>query len=481
MPVIRDDLNMTSTQVGNANSASVAGTVFCRIFMGYLCDTVGPRRAYGLLMIGVSFACFAMTCVTTYAEFVACRCIIGFSLASFVSTQYWTSSMFAPRIVGGANAITGGWGNLGGGVTQVVTIIMFQYFTAYGPYYRSWRQCYFAPGLLHVAVGMAILFLGQDGPDGNHSETKAPASKSSPGAGMRNFKAGVLNYRMWIFTLTYGFCFGVELVVDNILANYFYSQFNLTLISAGRIASYSGLMNVVSRASGGFISDLLARRWGMRGRLWWLWFVQTAAGGVCLAFGYQTSNLARSITCMVIFSYLMQAACGATYGVVPFISKRSLGVVSGFVGAGGNAISAILQYIFFTDTQVIVPVALQHLGITIMCFTSLVTLCHFPMWGSMFLPPTAPAPAPGATSEEEYYTKEYTVEEKELGLHLPAIVFADNTIGERASHNRLEDLDLVEGRSQKGGTSHGASTRGGTQNATSQADVGVVVGPATPV
>ena len=61
MPIIREDLNMTQTQVGNANSASVAGTVFFRILMGSLCDSVGPRKAYGVLMILVSFPCFAMS------------------------------------------------------------------------------------------------------------------------------------------------------------------------------------------------------------------------------------------------------------------------------------------------------------------------------------------------------------------------------------------------------------------------------------
>jgi NNP family nitrate/nitrite transporter-like MFS transporter len=224
----------------------------------------------------------------------------------------------------------------------------------------------------------------------------------------RNFLYGVLNYRMWIFTLTYGFCFGVELVVDNILGDYYYSQFNMNLIEAGHIASYSGLMNVCSRASGGFVSDLVARRYGMRGRLWWLWFVQTAAGGVCLAMGYQTTDLGKSIATMVIFSYLMQAACGATFGVVPFISKRSLGTVSGFVGAGGNTIAAIITWIFFTNTQQTYPEALQNLGITIMGFTFLVVFCHFPMWGSMLFGPRAStlAAAGVITPEEAYYTSE---------------------------------------------------------------------------
>ena len=73
MPVIRDDLDLTQTQVGNANSASVAGTVFFRILMGSLCDSVGPRKAYGILMILVSFPCFAMTMVSNYGAEMSSR------------------------------------------------------------------------------------------------------------------------------------------------------------------------------------------------------------------------------------------------------------------------------------------------------------------------------------------------------------------------------------------------------------------------
>jgi NNP family nitrate/nitrite transporter-like MFS transporter len=203
-------------------------------------------------------------------------------------------------------------------------------------------------------------------------------------------------------------------------------------------------MNVVSRASGGFVSDLMARRFGMRGRLWWLWFVQSAAGGVCIAFGYQTTSLGAATATMIIFSYLTQAACGATYGIVPFISKRSIGTISGFVGAGGNTVAAILQFIFFTNTQMIVPLALKRLGITIICFTLPVVLVHFPMWGSMLLPPTAAAVQEDVVSpEEKYYTREYTEEEKERGLDHPAKVYAANTFGAsaRAGHRLARGID----------------------------------------
>jgi len=43
-----------------------------------------------------------------------------------------------------------------------------------------------------------------------------------------------------------------------------------------------------------------------------------------------------------------QGAAGALFSVVPFVSKRSLGLVCGFVGAGGNTGSAITQVRVFS-------------------------------------------------------------------------------------------------------------------------------------
>ncbi len=51
-------------------------------------------------------------------RFLVFRLAIGVIGASFVITQFHTSVMFAPNVVGTANATVGGWGNAGGGVTQ---------------------------------------------------------------------------------------------------------------------------------------------------------------------------------------------------------------------------------------------------------------------------------------------------------------------------------------------------------------------------
>lgn len=51
MAVIRDELLLTKTQVGNTIIASVAATVIARPIFGWLCDRFGPRRTYAWLLI----------------------------------------------------------------------------------------------------------------------------------------------------------------------------------------------------------------------------------------------------------------------------------------------------------------------------------------------------------------------------------------------------------------------------------------------
>ncbi|MCH5683950.1 hypothetical protein LWM68_06535 [Niabella sp. W65] len=50
----------------------------------------------------------------SYTSFLLFRLAISVIGASFVITQFHTSMMFAPNIKGTANAVAGGWGNLGG-------------------------------------------------------------------------------------------------------------------------------------------------------------------------------------------------------------------------------------------------------------------------------------------------------------------------------------------------------------------------------
>lgn len=51
--------------------------------------------------------------------------------------------------------------------------------------------------------------------------------------------------------MAYGFCFGIELTMNNILSPYFFDRWNLDLTTSGMLASIFGIINVYARAGGG--------------------------------------------------------------------------------------------------------------------------------------------------------------------------------------------------------------------------------------
>jgi NNP family nitrate/nitrite transporter-like MFS transporter len=126
-------------------------------------------------------------------------------------------------------------------------------------------------------------------------------------------------------------------------------QFSLDLNTAGDIGALFGFMNIFTRASGGMISDIAARYYGMRGRCvgargagWWplcmpafvadwqeglhapsltgapatlrriwaLWIIQTLGGVFCVLMGKADGSLTLTIVHMIIFSVFCQVcAC----------------------------------------------------------------------------------------------------------------------------------------------------------------------------
>src|SRR5258708_1916171 len=147
MPVIRAELHLTKDQVGNSIIASVAITIVARLLIGWLCDRIGPRKAYTWLLILGSLPLMGVGLPHDYASLLIFPLSIGAIGASFVITQYHTSVMFAPNVVGTANATAAGWGNLGGGVTQMAMPTLFSGVVALAAgAWWGWRIAMFWPG-----------------------------------------------------------------------------------------------------------------------------------------------------------------------------------------------------------------------------------------------------------------------------------------------------------------------------------------------
>ncbi len=376
MPVIREELHLTKGQIGNTIIASVAITVLARLLMGWLCDRIGPRKAYAWLLVIGALPVMGIGLADSYESFLLFRLAIGAIGASFVITQYHTSVMFAPNIVGTANATAAGWGNLGGGVTQMVMPLLFSGFLSLGVgAWWGWRLAMIIPGIALLLTGIAYAIWTQDTPDGNFEELRAKGQLEAKSAAAGAFWEACRDPRVWALAVLYAACFGMELTIDNIAALYFVDYFNLDLATAGLLAGTFGMMNLFARALGGMVSDRCGLRWGLRGRTLLLG-ATIALEGIALMTFSQARWLPMAVATMLVTGLFVKMSNGATYSVVPFINKKALGAVAGIVGAGGN-IGAVLAGFLFKTESVTWPQALLILGCIISVSSVLAVLVRF--------------------------------------------------------------------------------------------------------
>ncbi|RUS33819.1 nitrate transporter [Jimgerdemannia flammicorona] len=251
------------------------------------------------------------------------------------------------------------------------------------PAHDAWRVAYVIPALICIVIGILDLYAADDCPEGDwlvrrkhratlrlteqrgadvkttdHLTPTTPAKPTlttptpdeedetlveEPFEGVRASTAAVLaalsDVNVWVLMLQYALSFGLELAVDNVIAAFFRSRFGLDQTTAALLGSVFGLMNIFSRVSGGLISDALARRASRpaQGRILAQLGILTFEGLSLVTFSRVTGTLHGTMAMLVVFSFFTQAACGTTYALVPFVMPRTAGVVSGLVGAGGNA------------------------------------------------------------------------------------------------------------------------------------------------
>lgn len=338
MPVIKGEFNLTKDQIANINIAAVAITILIRLIVGPLCDKYGPRKTYTALLILGSIPVFGVAAANTYESFLFFRLLIGAIGASFVITQYHTSVMFAPNVVGTANAASAGWGNAGGGATQAImplilgAIVMFGVEQAMG-----WRIALLVPGIMMVIVGVLYWKLTQDCPQGDFKELRANGVEVGSGkkGEMAILMQAARNYRVWILFVSYAACFGIEIFIHNIAAMYYVDRFNMGLKEAGLTAGIFGLLALFARALGGIVSDKVALTKGLDGRTKVL-FILILLEGLFLILFSQMNTIGLAIITMTVFALFTHMSCGATYALVPFIDRNALGGVAGIIGAGGN-------------------------------------------------------------------------------------------------------------------------------------------------
>merc|ERR1712072_1438991 len=106
----------------------------------------------------------ASASITSGTGLIVVRFFVSALGSTFVVNQFWNSILFAPNVIGTANATAGGWGNLGGGLTQTIMPLVYRFFhDSLGlELSMAWRAAMGFPVLLFLTLAVWMFFCTQD-------------------------------------------------------------------------------------------------------------------------------------------------------------------------------------------------------------------------------------------------------------------------------------------------------------------------------
>jgi len=274
-PFFKDDLDITSTQVGLVMSAASSGYMVTMFPVGWLVDRIGAKwpivigeMIAGLCMIVLFFATSYLYLLTfMFITGVGC----GFLLPS--TTQgviAWFPLRERATVMGFKQTAV----NIGGIITAAtlpaIALVL------------GWRYGFLFLGLLAIAIGITALILYRE-----HQEPSAGLPDSSvvdPEVALLEI---LKNRDIWLVALC-GFCMSwVEMSVIAHLVLYLTEVLVFGAVAAGGLLAMTEVAGGVARPGAGFISD-----WAFTGnRKYVFMFIAGTASGMSLVIGLSGSHL----------------------------------------------------------------------------------------------------------------------------------------------------------------------------------------------
>ena len=377
---------------------NVALTIPARVFIGALLDRFGPRRVFSSLLIVMAFPTFGFAFGNSFMQLLIARLLLSIIGAGFVIGIRMISQWFPPSMIGRAEGLYAGWGNFGSAWAAMT--IPWIALSVFGSYEDGWRYAMAVNGAVSFIYGFIYFFVVKDVPLGTefvgtsrvgpmtfHSKPQVVQYLiwSAPMMGalgllawrvsnitlngdpvisdtmlwliyggltlvflahvvktlqvnLPHIAAGVPKAQQFSFgsvaalNTTYFANFGAELAVISMLPAFFEGTFTLSPEKAGLVASSFAFVNLLARPLGGLISDSMPnRKWVMVA-----YMVGITAGFFLMAFIGSSWPLWIAIALTIMTSMFVQGAEGATFAIIPMVSRSQTGQVAGMAGAYGN-------------------------------------------------------------------------------------------------------------------------------------------------
>ncbi len=306
MPLLKPRLGLGPVEVSVALAVPVLLGSLGRVPLGMLADRYGGRRVYMAVLAASAATVGLMGAVESYAQLLACGFVLGIALASF-SVGVGFVSRWYPRSRQGAALGVYGAGNAGQSLAAVGAPLLA---AALGFRWGFWVFGVIALGWLAVFAALA-----------------RDAGPPPPAQPLREVLRPIADRRSWALSLYYFLTFGGFVAMAVYLPTFLTDLFHLTPQDAGLRTAGFVVLATVARPLGGVLADRVGGR-----QILFVVFPLTTVMAVLMAV--------PTMGTFTVGALGMAAAIGlgngAVFKLVPEYFPKSVGGVTGLVGAAGG-------------------------------------------------------------------------------------------------------------------------------------------------
>jgi NNP family nitrate/nitrite transporter-like MFS transporter len=305
MPMLKKQLQLSPVQVSIALAIPVLLGSLGRIPVGMLSDRFGGRIVFSLVMAGSIITAFLMGKVSSYTQLLTFGFLLGIALASFSAGVGFVSRWYPPAKQGTALGVYGA-GNIG------QSIAAFGAPMVAGAMGLKWG--FWVPGIL-LAVWLLIFVAFAKNP------------QRPPVTSLSQLFEPLQDKRSWLLSLYYFLTFGGFVAMSVYLPTFLTDIFQLTPADAGRRTAGFVLLATFMRPIGGTLADRLGGRAILK-----FVFPCTAVAACLLAI----PNMVPFTIGALGMAAVIGLGNGAVFKLVPEYFPKSVGAVTGIVGAAGG-------------------------------------------------------------------------------------------------------------------------------------------------
>lgn len=306
MPIVRKQLGLTPVEVSIALAVPILLGSLGRIPLGMLTDRFGGRRVFAWVMAFSIVPSLFMGAVSTFSQLVLCGFFIGVALASFSVGVGFSSRWYPAHKQGTALGVYGA-GNIGQSLAAFGSPVLV---AAVG----------YAWGFRTFGIALAVwlllwLFLALDAPV---EVARKP---------LREVFAPLAEKRSWELSIYYFLTFGGFVAMGVYLPIFLTEIFKLSPKDAGfRTAGFIVLATAM-RPLGGWLADRVGGKY----------ILTFVFPGVAVAAAFLTFQHMAPFTIGALgMAALIGLGNGAVFKLVPEFFPKSVGAVTGLVGAAGG-------------------------------------------------------------------------------------------------------------------------------------------------